>query len=108
MVDTNRRPKLPRQNDLICAGTLSAHGAAIAELGGSGAVAPRPQSRSVTMLTLSGQPLLAVSGQIPIAANSPAPQHHGIKNRNTTWGNTLTFWGRPGGGPEVAGPRTSA
>jgi len=34
MVDTNRQPKLPRQNDLICAGTLSAHGAAIAELGG--------------------------------------------------------------------------
>jgi hypothetical protein len=34
MVDTNRRPKLPRQNDLICAGTLSAHGAAIAEQNG--------------------------------------------------------------------------
>jgi hypothetical protein len=31
MVDINRRPELPRQNDLICAGTLSAHGAAIAE-----------------------------------------------------------------------------
>jgi len=34
MVDFNRRPKLPRQNDLICAGTLSAHGAAIAEQNG--------------------------------------------------------------------------
>jgi hypothetical protein len=34
MFDTNRRPKLPRQNDLICAGTLSAHGAAIAEQNG--------------------------------------------------------------------------
>jgi len=31
MVDINRRPELPRQNDMICAGTLSAHGAAIAE-----------------------------------------------------------------------------
>jgi hypothetical protein len=34
MADFNRRPKLPRQNDLICAGTLSAHGAAIAEQNG--------------------------------------------------------------------------
>jgi len=34
MVDFNRRPKLPRQNDLICAGTLSAHGAAIWLIGG--------------------------------------------------------------------------
>jgi hypothetical protein len=41
MVDINRRPKLPRQNDLICTGTLSAHGAAIAEQnGGSARVLP--------------------------------------------------------------------
>ena len=39
-----------------------------------------PQLRSVTMPTLSGWPLLAVTGQIPMAANSPAPQHHGIEN----------------------------
>jgi hypothetical protein len=43
-----------------------------------------------------------------MAANSPAPQHHGIKNHNTTWSNTLAFWGRgvpargPGGDREAA------
>jgi hypothetical protein len=38
MFDTNRRPKLQRQNDLICAGTLSAHGAAIAGQNGGSSV----------------------------------------------------------------------
>jgi len=43
MVDINRRPELPRQNDLICAGTLSAHGAAIADhIGGSARVLVKP------------------------------------------------------------------
>jgi len=75
-----------------------------AHIGDSSLLSPKSQSRFVTILAVSGQPLMAVGGRkIPIAVSSPAPQHHGIRNRNTTRVNTLTFWGRPGASPRARG-----